>query len=66
MHLGRKKMAPDETTQLLAKPASDPGCCPEEWDGKTATAQTSQIFALWQIGAFCGKQWLRMISSTLE
>ncbi|PMD58769.1 uncharacterized protein K444DRAFT_630453 [Hyaloscypha bicolor E] len=47
-------MAPDETTQLLVKPASDPGCCPEEWDGKTATAQTSQIFALWQIGALCG------------
>ncbi|KAH8780515.1 major facilitator superfamily domain-containing protein [Hyaloscypha finlandica] len=47
-------MAPDETTPLLASPASDPGCCQEEWDGKTATAQTREIFALWQIGALCG------------
>jgi hypothetical protein len=59
-------MVPDETTPLLASPASDPGCYQEEWDGKTATAQTREIFALWQIGALCGKQWLRMISSTLE
>ena len=60
-----RAMAPNERTQLLAKPAPTRAYCPEEWDGKTATAQTSEKFTLWQIGALCGKQLLRMMSSTL-
>jgi hypothetical protein len=57
-------MTTDETTQLLAKPASDLAHFPEELDGNaTATAQIGQKFALWQIGALFGKQWLRMLSS---
>jgi len=49
-------MTTDETTHLLAKPAADQALGPEGRDGSTTrTAQIGKSFALWQIGALCGK-----------
>lgn len=49
-------MTTDETTHLLAKPAADQARGPEGWDENTTrTAHIGKKFALWQIGALCGK-----------
>jgi hypothetical protein len=50
-------MTTDETTHLLARTAADQVGGPEGWGGTTTkTAQTGKKFALWQLGALCGKQ----------
>jgi hypothetical protein len=50
-------MAADETTQLLARQT------PEERDGNTTAAgKPGKPFALWQIGALCGKRQFKLIS----
>lgn len=53
-------MTANEATLLLAQHT------PEGQDGKVnAAEEADQDFALWQIGAFCGKQLLQLISCTL-